>query len=202
MRYLLFMPLLCAGAITYCLTAMHVEAEVEQVSPEQETPSPPEDEIATEREWRASHRAFYTAPPVIPHELYPVSAGDCLTCHREEGNFFGKTSTRTPHPQWVNCTQCHMPSQPAFSALTADPVETTWQGLESPTDGTRAHVVAPPTIPHRKLFREDCQSCHSSQSPFTSMRGPHPERSNCVQCHLPVSEHEFALKKVAELPAP
>lgn len=201
MRYLAVIPLLCAGAISFCLTVFQVDAET---APPTLSPSARvvdiDPVIAEERAARASRRAFYTAPPVIPHELFPASAGDCLTCHREEGIYFGKVSSKTPHPELVNCNQCHLPSRPAFAEVEAESPPTTWKGLESPTDGTRAHVVAPPTMPHRKLLREDCQSCHSAQSPFASMRGPHPERSSCTQCHVAVSNHEFRIDHSALLP--
>jgi len=157
--------------------------------------------IAEEREARAARRAYYTAPPVIPHELFPASAGDCLTCHKQEGQFFGKISPVTPHPQWSNCNQCHLPSAPAFKE--SEPVtlpETTWQGLATPTDGTRAHVVAPPVVPHRQFLRESCLTCHSFRSPYASLRCPHPERTNCTQCHVSAGENEFRLDKEKLLP--
>jgi nitrate reductase cytochrome c-type subunit len=157
-------------------------------------------EIDRERLERASRRAFYTAPPVIPHELYPASAGDCLTCHQKEGVFFGKKSPVTPHPQLTNCNQCHLPSAPAFTALSADPVESTWHGLDTPLDGTRATVVAPPTMPHRLFLRESCLSCHSQNSPYQSLRCPHPERSNCNQCHVSSGNGEFVLPDEKTLP--
>lgn len=204
MRYLAVIPILIAGAVTVCFTTFQADA---QYKPPVRLATPGEEagleaRIAEERATREEHRAFYTAPPVIPHELYPVSAGDCLTCHREEREYFGKISTKTPHPQWTNCNQCHLPSRPAFTELEADPVDTSWQGLQAPTDGTRASVVAPPTMPHRKAFREDCQSCHSHRSPFVSLRGPHPERVSCTQCHVPLAEHEFRLESGEKLPAP
>jgi len=203
MRYLAVIPLLCAGAISFCLTVFHVGAETtHSTSSDSGQPGAVETDpaIVEERSVRASRRAFYTAPPVIPHELFPASAGDCLTCHREEGIYFGKVSSKTPHPDWVNCNQCHLPSRPAFAEVEAETAPSTWKGLDTPTDGTRAHVVAPPTMPHRKLLRENCQSCHSAQSPFASMRGPHPERSSCTQCHVAVSEHEFRIDHNALLP--
>jgi len=204
MRYLALIPLLCVGAATFCVTAFRVDADSRATNAAAVvTPSTTDvsiNEVDAERAVRASHRAFYTAPPTIPHDLIPASAGDCLTCHREERQYFGKMSTRTPHPHLTNCTQCHLPAKPAFVEVEPDVVATSREGLASPADGTRAHVVAPPTMPHRKLLREDCQSCHSHQSPFTSMRGPHPERTSCTQCHVAVSTHEFLLEDAAMLP--
>ncbi|MCF6284919.1 MAG: hypothetical protein L3K26_07000, partial [Candidatus Hydrogenedentes bacterium] len=149
---------------------------------------------------RATHRAFYTAPPIVPHDLYPASASNCLVCHSKKGTYFGKISPRTPHPQLTNCTQCHLPSKPAFVYVEADLVETSWKGLETPTAAPRANRVIPPTMPHRKFMREDCQSCHSYQSPYTSMRTPHPQRMNCAQCHVPAADTEFTIEKARKLP--
>ena len=203
MRYLALIPLLIAGAVTFCVTTVRVDAEDRSGDAVTSHPQPAVDAaVAAERAFRHEHRAFYTAPPVIPHELFPASAGDCLTCHREERQYFGKTSTKTPHPHWTNCNQCHLPSRPAFAQVEAEPVETTWTGLGTPTDGERISIVAPPTMPHRVLFREDCQSCHSHKSPFASMRGPHPERTNCIQCHVSGADLEFRLVSEEELPAP
>jgi nitrate reductase (cytochrome), electron transfer subunit len=203
MKYLALIPLLCAGAITFCVTAYRADAD-SQAAPESAThlETDTNDAVVAERLARASHRAFYTAPPVIPHDLYPSSAGDCLTCHREEGQYFGKTSTRTPHPHLTSCTQCHLAGKPIFTELESENVDTSWKGLETPLEGTRAHLVAPPTMPHRKFLREDCQSCHSHQSPLVSMRGPHPERSSCTQCHVAVENSEFEIDRVRSLPTP
>ncbi len=157
--------------------------------------------IAEEREARAARRAYYTAPRVIPHEMFPASAGDCLTCHKQEGAFFGKISPVTPHPQWSNCTQCHLPNTPAFKeSEPVTPPDTSWQGLAAPTDGTRAHVVAPPVVPHRQFLRESCLTCHSQYSPYQSLRCPHPERTSCTQCHVSAGENEFRLESEKELP--
>ena len=203
MRYLALIPLLCAGAATFCVTAYRADADSPGAAAVTASHESTEGDVEyAERAARAANRAFYTAPPVIPHELYPSSAGDCLTCHREEGTFFGKTSTRTPHPQLTNCTQCHVASRPVFSETEAGGIETSWKGLDSPTEGTRAHLVAPPTMPHRKFLREDCQSCHSHRSPNVTMRGPHPERSSCSQCHVAVENSEFEIERVRSLPTP
>ena len=196
MKYLALIPLFCAGVVTFCVTSSLVNAESGQNSAVNV-----DSVVDAGRAARIAHRAFYTAPPVIPHDLYPASPNDCLTCHRKEGAYFGKVSPRTPHPQLTNCTQCHLSSKSAFPEAKAEPVETSWQGLDTPTTGSRANLVAPPTMPHRKYMREDCQSCHSHQSPYNWMRTPHPERTNCIQCHVPVAKTEFRIEKARELPA-
>lgn len=214
MRYLGLIPMLGVAVFVHCITSVGQERAAIAATPagpttQEATPlslAPAQDpelarQIAEERAARASHRAFYTAPPVIPHALYPASAGDCQTCHKKEAQYFGKTSPVTPHPQLTNCTQCHLPSAPAFEKSgPVTPPETTWQGLSTPTEGTRAHVVAPPVVPHRQFLRESCLTCHSYRSPYVSLRCPHPERSNCAQCHVSAGENEFRLESETELP--
>lgn len=216
MRYLGLIPLLCAGIVVFCVTTFEIVEEPQAIAAEMAekssdgvvSPLQPIEvdpnvalRIATEREERASRRAFYTAPPVIPHELFPASAGDCLTCHEKEGQYFGKFSPVTPHPHLTNCNQCHLPGAPAFAEVEATPAETSWKGLESPLEGTRANIVAPPTMPHRKFLRESCLTCHSAQSPYQSLQCPHPERTSCTQCHVAVGENEFLLQSERQLPA-
>ncbi len=47
-------------------------------------------------------------PPMIPHPVVEAASGkDCLSCHRD--GLAG--ATKTPHPQWVNCRQCHISEQ-------------------------------------------------------------------------------------------
>lgn len=47
-------------------------------------------------------------PPAIPHYVAADDAGEqCLDCHREgDGG-----APRTPHPQLVDCRQCHIDLQ-------------------------------------------------------------------------------------------
>jgi len=70
-------------------------------------------EQVTREIWRASqftgwhpklvrHRAYPGAPPVIPHRVWMRE--DCLACHGERGY----AGIRTPHPERVNCRQCHI----------------------------------------------------------------------------------------------
>ena len=47
-------------------------------------------------------RAFIGAPPVIPHPT--TMRTKCLACHGQ----FGLPAIRTPHPERVNCRQCHV----------------------------------------------------------------------------------------------
>lgn len=47
-------------------------------------------------------RAFKGAPPTVPHDL--TTRHNCLGCHGDRGG----TPIRTPHPDRVNCRQCHV----------------------------------------------------------------------------------------------
>ncbi len=58
--------------------------------------------------------------------------------------------------------------------------------IEEPSKETlrRAFEGAPPLIPHDVEAEETCLDCHrlgENDAVITS----HPERSNCVQCHIP-----------------
>lgn len=45
-------------------------------------------------------------PPLIPHEVARDDGGEtCLACHRNGDN----DAPKTPHPQLVDCRQCHIP---------------------------------------------------------------------------------------------
>ncbi len=137
---------------------------------------------------RATLRAFYTAPPVIPHEIEARDSADCLRCHREVTRLDdGRVSMQTPHPQFSNCMQCHVPGQ----EQSFDDKTSTWKGLEEPKRGDRWFLVSPPTVPHRIKLREDCLSCHGPQNPDMRLRTTHPERTSCLQCHVPDYAAEF-----------
>ena len=148
------------------------------------------------RAQRAELRAFYTAPPVIPHDRELLRNRDCMICHAEirDLDTSERTSLKSPHARFSNCAQCHVSIEPAFGEA-AEEVESTWQGLEEPGEGTRAHALAPPTLPHRVFMRENCLSCHSTDNPYEFLRRPHPERVNCLQCHVADGEIEFKVSK-------
>jgi len=139
-------------------------------------------------DYRQALRAFYTAPPVIPHEVTAQRGQkECLFCHKKVLHVGGRTSVQTSHPEFFNCQQCHVQGiikEEGFSA-------TTWKGQEEPKKGTRAHETAPPTIPHRLFLRKNCNSCHGPKNPDKNLRGPHPERTNCLQCHVQEKEKQF-----------
>jgi cytochrome c-type protein NapB len=50
--------------------------------------------------------------------------------------------------------------------------------------GDRLYAHAPPVIPHGVFMREDCAACHDGVAARPEIRCTHPERLNCVQCHV------------------
>jgi cytochrome c-type protein NapB len=178
--------------LTLCAAFLAI-ADKETVSdaPAADTPEATEN---AERDARENLRAFYTAPPVIPHPDENIGVNDCATCHQEVRTIGDRTTLRTPHAQFSSCRQCHVPAAPAFGEPPEE-LATSWKGLETPKEGTRAHVVAPPTIPHRVALRDQCLSCHDKNSPFTHLRTSHPERSSCQQCHVAAAPAEFTITR-------
>jgi cytochrome c-type protein NapB len=143
---------------------------------------------AVEQDQRARLRAFYTAPPVISHEVESQDAKDCLRCHlKVTRSQDGRVAMQTPHPQMTSCLQCHAPGFPGADLN----VESRWQGLEEPKRGTRWFWTSPPTVPHRIFLRENCLSCHGPENPDMRLRTPHPERTSCLQCHVPDENRQF-----------
>ena len=61
------------------------------------------------------NRAYAGAPPRVPHEMITsgmsIGGKDCLQCHQNGGYVkrFNAYAPVTPHPQLVNCNQCHVP---------------------------------------------------------------------------------------------
>lgn len=132
-----------------------------------------------------NNRAFYGAPPTIPHA---VNAGDrsmgadnCLKCH-ENGGFvaqFNAYTPITPHPEMINCRQCHVPqkTQSLFKG-------TNFKKNKAPGIGNNALITSPPIVPHSIQMRENCLSCHAGPGAPKEIRVSHPERVNCRQCHV------------------
>jgi cytochrome c-type protein NapB len=134
---------------------------------------------------RRERRVYEGAPPWIPH---PVSAEldrnqDCTPCHNFGGYNPGirTYSPRSPHPEFTNCLQCHVPRLTNELFTPTDWVTPPW-----PEYGQGSELVgAPPPIPHTLQLREHCLSCHGGSSAAPDVRTTHPERFNCRQCHLP-----------------
>ncbi len=132
------------------------------------------------------NRAFPGAPPSIPHVVEKersMGGNTCLQCHQNGGfvQKFNAYAPVTPHPDMINCRQCHVTqnTQRLFK-------ETAFVKVKAPTAGiNNALLGSPPTIPHQIQMRENCLSCHAGPSAPKEIRVTHPERINCRQCHVP-----------------
>lgn len=153
-------------------------------------------------------RAFPGAPPRIPHGLTDdeFRRTRCNVCH-ERGGYsarFGAYAPLTPHPQYTDCLQCHVPDATTVGIefpgpdprvmcvqchvleaekpllVAVDWPEPTWpQPAGPPADGS------PPVIPHDLHLRGNCLACHGGPAAVAEIRTTHPERANCRQCHVP-----------------
>jgi cytochrome c-type protein NapB len=161
-------------------------------------------------------RGYPGAPPRIPH---PLTAEEfrtdaCRTCH-ERGGFslrFSAYVPLTPHPERGICLQCHVGVDSVMGVAdpNADPntrcslchqpnggppradVSLTWPTTVWPTLAPKAPNRAPPPIPHDLPYRENCLTCHAGPAAVAEIRTPHPERSNCRQCHVPLDPESSA----------
>ena len=130
------------------------------------------------------NRAFHGAPPSIPHPVAVdgvVGEKACLKCH-ENGGYVSKFKAFAPvapHPEKVNCRQCHVTvnTNGTFVGDNA-PIFT------RPAVGNAAFVGGPPIIPHQIQLHENCLACHAGPAAPQEIRVSHPERSNCRQCHV------------------
>lgn len=151
-----------------------------------EMPDDPEHQ-RTLREYYAN-RAYNGAPPVIPHPLISekgIGGKDCLQCH-ENGGFVKKFEAYapvTPHPELVNCRQCHVPVKTKLKFA-----ESEFRRAEEPETGQSALQGSPPMIPHSLTMRSNCLSCHAGPAAPEEIRVTHPTRVNCRQCHVPVKD--------------
>lgn len=132
------------------------------------------------------NRAFYGAPPSIPHAVKDernMGENSCLKCH-ENGGYAEKFKAYTPivpHPEMVNCRQCHVPQK-----TTSFFKGTNFKKGSIPRVGVNnALETSPPVIPHQLQMRENCLACHAGPSAPKEIRVTHPERINCRQCHVP-----------------
>ncbi len=132
------------------------------------------------------NRAYPGAPPSIPHpvkEKRSMGGNVCLQCHQNGGfvEKFNAYAPVTPHPQMVNCKQCHVEKQTQSNFK-----ETNFYKKPAPAVGVNnALLGSPPVIPHQLQMRENCLSCHAGPSAVKELRVEHPERINCRQCHVP-----------------
>jgi cytochrome c-type protein NapB len=133
-----------------------------------------------------NNRAFYGAPPSIPHPVKDernMGENSCLKCH-ENGGYTEKFKAYTPivpHPEMVNCRQCHVPQK-----TTSFFKGTNFKKGSIPKVGVNnALETSPPVIPHQLQMRENCLACHAGPGAPKEIRVTHPERINCRQCHVP-----------------
>lgn len=132
-----------------------------------------------------NNRAFHGAPPSIPHPVdneHNMGDNSCLKCH-QNGGFAAKFNAYapvTPHPEMVNCRQCHV-----VENTTGVFKGSNYKAHKAPKAGAsnKALVSSPPVIPHQVQMHENCLSCHAGPSAPKEIRVSHPERINCRQCH-------------------
>jgi len=131
------------------------------------------------------NRAYPGAPPSIPHPLISekgIGGKACLQCHQNGGyaTQFKAFAPVTPHPELVNCNQCHVPqkTQQVFQ-------NTNWEKIAAAGIHQAAMPGSPPVIPHTLEMRNNCLSCHAGPAAPKEIRVSHPERVNCRQCHVP-----------------
>ena len=141
------------------------------------------------------NRAYHGAPPSIPHaieERQNIGDNTCLKCH-ENGGFVAKFNAYTPvtpHPELVNCKQCHVPQKSKSLFKSGN-----FAKVHAPKVGNNnVLVTSPPVIPHQTQLRENCLACHAGPSAPKEIRVSHPERVNCRQCHVPNTKELTAIK--------
>ena len=132
-----------------------------------------------------NNRAYHGAPPSIPHpvkEERSIGENTCLQCH-QNGGFTEKYNAYapiTPHPEMVNCRQCHVVKNTdgVFKDFVYIEVVAPKAGVNNALKGS------PPIMPHQIQMHENCLSCHAGPSAPKEIRVSHPERINCRQCHV------------------
>ena len=132
-----------------------------------------------------SRRAYHGAPPYIPHPVedeMSIGGRTCLQCHQDGGYVqkFEAFAPVTPHPEKINCRQCHSNTQ------TEDLFKNTeWDEIKAKPPGMNNQALpgSPPPMPHGVFLRESCLSCHTGPAAPKEIRIDHPERVNCRQCH-------------------
>lgn len=133
-------------------------------------------------------RQYLGSPPPIPHPLVEEIKSmegkkvSCLACHFQGGfvQKFQAYAPITPHPQFSNCLQCHVPqkTKTLFKKII-------WKSMAAPKLNQRGIAMGPLIIPHSLNLRGNCLSCHGGAAAVKEIRTTHPERRNCRQCHVP-----------------
>jgi cytochrome c-type protein NapB len=136
---------------------------------------------------RAAIRYYAYAPPTIPHDVLNPK---CLDCHERGLVVDGRKAPITPHPELVNCLQCHIRPDENVKPFR----ENLFVGLPEPKSLPLLQPAGPPLTPHRLFMRENCLVCHGDATRKEITQTTHPERSNCLQCHIP-QDTAFALMR-------
>lgn len=176
-------------------------------------PDDPRARTAHPRNLRTFHflRAYPGAPPRIPHGLSAdeYRTGSCGACHARGGysRRFAAYAPVTPHPERRMCLQCHVGEDRVmgFASPQANPSDRchlchgpaggppraeasyTWPTTVWPALPALTQDEAPPPIPHKLQFRENCLACHSGPAAVAEIRTTHPDRADCRQCHVQAS---------------
>jgi nitrate reductase (cytochrome), electron transfer subunit len=140
-------------------------------------------------------RAFPGAPPRVPHALTPEEfrGMTCNNCHATGGYSprLGAYAPVTPHPEYVNCLQCHAVDDALAGATRSVPASRfaplEWRSARWPATDQRAMTGSPPKIPHDLDLRGNCLACHAGPGAAEEIRTTHPERGSCRQCHVPTT---------------
>ena len=141
-----------------------------------------------------NNRAYPGAPPSISHALISekgIGGKNCLQCHQNGGyvDQFKAFAPVTPHPEYTNCKQCHVPQKTAEVFKKSN-----WEKLTPPKIHQVAFEGAPPRIPHDLDLKNNCLSCHAGPGAPIEIRVSHPERVNCRQCHVPINVKDIFIK--------
>lgn len=147
-----------------------------------------EDEKLASLTDREELRAFNGAPPTIPHPIDQMTSRGCLACHGEGIKTKSLRAAKMPHPNYANCTQCHVEQNSRYAEAVSFR-ENMFIGVPAPKAGPRAFEAAPPVMPHSTWLRDNCLSCHG-RTAHAGMETTHPWRANCLQCHGTSSELE------------
>ena len=144
--------------------------------------------------------SYVGAPPAIPHST--TWTKNCQDCHSSNM----KNGPVTSHPDRGNCTQCHVSiavmesrqflelDPAAFLVEWTSPVTLQKQGRRNPS-------LKPTVIPHEIQGYEDCLMCHSPEDTM-GLATTHPERKNCIQCHVTeatTEDRKFLTQSLTEL---
>lgn len=144
------------------------------------------------------NRAYPGAPPSIPHPLVSekgIGGKTCLQCHQNGGfvKQFNAFAPVTPHPELLNCRQCHVPQKTTGTFKPSN-----WEKVPAADIHQIAMPGAPPMIPHDLNMRNNCLACHAGPAAPKEIRVTHPERVNCRQCHLPQKTEDIFVKPMPD----